>query len=377
MRLKFILVAFVLFGVAGACNKHTDETQVVIYTRAPLKSIISISQVGLAGGNTRLVDTATIHDNHDSLVFFISRSGQNLYSIALNANRRLVINFINDSKLVRIRADYFTDTCKIEGSPASMSLKQIDDNQAKMAKRLEYLSKQIDSIKSRKMKGNRIDSLLKLYNLITVKYFDNYRAYADTVKNPIAFIRVFTSIQFGKDYAGLHAFTDRNSKRFHEVKAIQNISKQVYRLLRIYEHELNLGEPIPAITLPDQSGLPWSTTSLKGQYYLVDLWATWCQDCSKFKAAQEKLAALGADKNFKTVSIALDGNINGWRTAIDRFKYPAVQLIDTASFPGPTVNKLLFDSIPFNFLVNPQGKIIAKAIKPDSLAFVIKKLVKK
>jgi hypothetical protein len=41
---------------------------------------------------------------------------------------------------------------------------------------------------------------------------------------------------------------------------------------------------------------------------------------------------------------------------------------------GPAVRTLLFDSIPFNFLVGPHGKIIDKAIKPDSLQKVISRL---
>ena len=52
------------------------------------------------------------------------------------------------------------------------------------------------------------------------------------------------------------------------------------------------------------------------------------------------------------------------------------QLIDVKLWRGPAVNALKFDSIPFNYLVDPNGKIIAKAIKADSLLTVVSNAVR-
>jgi thiol-disulfide isomerase/thioredoxin len=355
----------------NACNFHHNETKLVIYTRAPLKSVLYVTQVALNGEQVKLADSAIIKDNHDSLVFYIPNAEQHFYSINLRGNRLLTINFVNDSRLVRVRADYFADTCSIVGSPASISLKGIDDKQAAFSKQLDKYLTIVDSIKRKNARSGRIDSLIRVYNIKTAQYFNIYKLYADTVKNPVVFIKVFTSIQFGKDYKGLRKFITQNGARFRDNKVIQDLMKQTSALLRIYELELNVGEAIPSITLPDRDGFSHTTGELKGKYYLIDFWATWCQQCFAFKNAESALYKADPQIPVQLISVAIDNNEDAWQRVIKQFKYPAVELIDTKMYQGPAVNTLLFDSIPFNFLVNPQGKIIAKAIKPDSLRKVI------
>jgi hypothetical protein len=79
---------------------------------------------------------------------------------------------------------------------------------------------------------------------------------------------------------------------------------------------------------------------------------------------------------FEIVSIALDSEKDAWRHYIEAHKFTWVQLIDEKMWRGPTLKAYSIDSIPFNFLLAPDGKILSKAIKPDSLISVLSKLIK-
>jgi hypothetical protein len=46
-------------------------------------------------------------------------------------------------------------------------------------------------------------------------------------------------------------------------------------------------------------------------------------------------------------------------------------VIDQEMWAGPAARALRFDSIPINFLVAPGGRVVAKAIPPDSLLTVL------
>ena len=83
---------------------------------------------------------------------------------------------------------------------------------------------------------------------------------------------------------------------------------------------------------------------------------------------------LSRDK-FEIVSVAIDAEKEIWQKQISNevFKWP--QLIDTQMWKGVAVTTLKFDSIPFNFLVSPEGRIINKAIKPDSLLTILAKAI--
>jgi hypothetical protein len=79
---------------------------------------------------------------------------------------------------------------------------------------------------------------------------------------------------------------------------------------------------------------------------------------------------------FEIVSVAIDSEKEDWELILEKENLNWTQLIDEKMWQGTAVKTLKFDSIPFNFLVNPEGRIIAKAIKPDSLLPVLHRLVK-
>lgn len=76
------------------------------------------------------------------------------------------------------------------------------------------------------------------------------------------------------------------------------------------------------------------------------------------------------------VSIALDDEKERWIDAIKKDTLPWTQLVDEKMWFGPTAKTLKLDSIPFNFLVDKQGRILAKAIRPDSLHSAIARYLK-
>lgn len=374
MNRQLIVVIFILF--VASC-KFKSGTKVIIYTRAPLKSHLYIKHVPFFSGKETVVDSAIIKDNHDSLTLFIPETdGEQLYSIA-GPNNRLAINIINDSKLIRLRVDYFADTCNIEGSVASVNLKKFENEQLHYADRTRNIGKQIDSLTKIHQKGKLTDSLTKAYDRRFNDFYAVYRDFADTVKSPAAFMKVFNIIEFGKDFTGLKKFILTNAKRFPNHKPMQELKRQTLAMIRIFEEELQIGQQMPSISLPDKNGKYFNTASLKGQYYLMDLWSTWCPQCYAFKNAEYHLYKAEPKVPVRFIGVAVDDNIDTWKSSIKQFVHPTTELIDTKMWQGPAVNTLLFDSIPFNFLVNPQGKIIAKAIKPDSLAKVISSLIKK
>lgn len=135
-----------------------------------------------------------------------------------------------------------------------------------------------------------------------------------------------------------------------------------------------VGDELPSITLPDQDDKPFTTGSLSKQYYLIDFWSTWCDQCMAFKAAEKKIADKIPPGKLQIVSVAIDNKKSNWKNIIYGNQYNWIQLIDVKMWQGPAVRTLVFDSIPFNFLVAPRGKIINKAIKPDSLLKIISRL---
>jgi peroxiredoxin len=127
--------------------------------------------------------------------------------------------------------------------------------------------------------------------------------------------------------------------------------------------------PAPDFSLPDPSGKQVKLADLRGQYVLVDFWASWCQPCRAENPKVAKAYTAYRGKNFTVVSISLDKQSAraAWLKAIqdDGLTWP--QVLDLGGFNTEVTQHYAITSIPQNFLLDPQGRIVAKNLRGDAL----------
>lgn len=357
-----------------SCKSH-KQNEIDIYAKVPNYSVLYVRNVSLMGERETIVDSVVLVNARDTIKLYLPPGDEKMYRITMKDITSAQVTFVNDAKRVRIDIDYFSKKWTVSGSPATTSLNQFIQSQTLFAKnRFSIYSRPLDSLKQKHIvSGKLYDTLISRYNHELRDFFKRYIAYDDTVKNPAAFLSVYKVIDFGEDYGLFRNFVVRNTARFANYKVMAQVKQEAMDVIRVHEKEFNVGDILPPVTLPDINGRPFSTASLKGQYYLIDIWATYCPQCVAFKSAEMKLVN-NSHTRLKMVSVALDDETTEWRRLIAENKIGWTNVIDEKMWTGPAVNTLLFDSIPFNFLVGPNGRILKKAIKPDSLSNVISAL---
>jgi thiol-disulfide isomerase/thioredoxin len=147
------------------------------------------------------------------------------------------------------------------------------------------------------------------------------------------------------------------------------VGKKVGELIET-AFKLGPGKPAAEFVLNDTLGNPVKLSSFKGKYVLLDFWASWCIPCRAENPTVIKAVDKYKDKNFTVISVSLEkpGDRNAWVAAIIKDKLTWTQVAALTKEEGDSMRKLYgIQSIPMNFLIDPQGRIVATYLRGEAL----------
>ena len=129
-----------------------------------------------------------------------------------------------------------------------------------------------------------------------------------------------------------------------------------------------VGVEAPDFTMNDPEGKPVQLLSLRGKVVLIDFWASWCAPCRQENPNVVKLYEQYNSKGFEIIGVSLDRSKDEWLQAIKDDKLSWVHVSDLQFWQNSAARLYGVNAIPQTYLLNAEGKIIAKGLRSEQLA---------
>ena len=138
----------------------------------------------------------------------------------------------------------------------------------------------------------------------------------------------------------------------------------------VAETKINaVGSMAADFTQADTSGVPVSLSSFRGKYVLLDFWASWCGPCRQENPNVVANYQKFSPKNFTVLGVSLDrpGQKDKWLQAIYKDNLTWTHVSDLQFWNNAVAQQYRVQGIPQNFLIGPDGKILAKNLRGPAL----------
>ncbi|HEX4795492.1 MAG TPA: carboxypeptidase regulatory-like domain-containing protein [Humisphaera sp.] len=135
-----------------------------------------------------------------------------------------------------------------------------------------------------------------------------------------------------------------------------------------------VGETISGFVAQTYDSKPAALADLRGKYVMLEFWATWCGPCIAEMPNLERLHAKWAnDPRLAMVSISIDDRMQEPAKFLQNRKLPWVQWYAGAASPQSASEEFGIHAIPSVWLIDPQGKIIARDLLGEAVGPAIEK----
>jgi peroxiredoxin len=358
-----LVLALVITGCGDGKNQSTDGVHIIGKVERPIEGENVV--IAKFGGKTgwQPVDTIEVAPSGE-INFYVDVKSADFYRISFY--NRQIVNLVLDSLTqeveIMVEGDNPQGEVSIKGSKHTTFIQQIEGKLKDQQADLQDLNAQ-----AREASQNQDNETLER---LREEYFDLMRVRQEEFKEYLWSITPSLAVAFGLEslpFEEHYTFYDSVAQKLIASYPNHDYAKQLVDRVE-GSRKLAIGAVAPEISLPNPDGEEVALSSLRGNYVLIDFWAAWCRPCRAEMPNVVRLYNEYGDENFEIYGVSLDKTRDAWLKAIDDDGLTWVHVSDLKYFNSEAASTYQIEGIPATYLLDPEGKIIAKGLRGQALA---------
>ena len=250
--------------------------------------------------------------------------------------------------------------------------KQAQADLLELSKKYKPIAKSLtDSMENKQIAEKRLE---EIYDSITNVFTQLYRQFIiDHPGSPVIIHSLNQYIQTTDiiDVAEAQSLLNIVEKKYKEKPSVIKIAEKI-----AIAKKIAVGSYAMDFSQDDTLGNKVSLSSFKGKYVLLDFWASWCKPCRAENPNLLKVYNQYRAHNFAILGVSLDREKSKWIEAINHDSIYWDHVSDLKLWSNAVAKQYGVEFIPQNFLIDPEGKIIARNLTGETLQNKLKEIFK-
>nr|WP_256439390.1 TlpA disulfide reductase family protein [Pedobacter sp. SYSU D00823] len=320
-----------------------------------------------------VVDSALLNEDKE-FKFNVASPDPDFYFIVTPGEKNYLLLAQNGDDL-EFRADYKNPSGEytIDGSELADKLEDFNKISASHQKKFAELQRRYEETVSKNPALR--DSIVAVMTPVFQENMDEFAQasikFGNENKDNLAGFYAMSSLDRTQYEQPVVAYAEQIKGKFANNKAVQEFLAYTDKI-----KSLAIGQTAPEFEAPSLEGSNIKLSSLRGKYVLIDFWASWCPPCREENPNLVKQYKAYSGKNFTILGVSLDNSKDAWKKAINDDHLSWNHVSELNQWESNIAKKYQVEALPSSFLIDPQGKIVAKNLRGNQLEEFLKKTLR-